>query len=283
MISGYCTCPVGTNCAPCKHKSAVAKHFKEAHFTVTPINDPCQRAMYHYIAWGRTLEPSYYRNVGDCNSDPKVKEYITEKLTSTSSSMNLHESVMEDDSAIEQYTFDEDKTYGEEMEEGHNSDTEQEYNSELVRTRFAEAMDSYRNAALGHQEQNPQDPGINKAMMAMTRTLLRSANCTPLTRQNQMHNFGKGTVASNRTKHGGTIPVGAPTPSRRTFKVPGRGPAPLGRPVKDRSGRVQLSVTDNEDLFAMPEKPLKETTKKKHNITDNVSKNQTNPKRQTKQ
>ena len=29
MKSGYCTCPVGGNCSPCKHKSAVSKHFKK--------------------------------------------------------------------------------------------------------------------------------------------------------------------------------------------------------------------------------------------------------------
>ena len=38
-----------------------------------------------------------------------------------------------------------------------------------------------------------------------------------------MHEFGKGTVATNRTKHGGAIAVNPPAVARRTFKVPGRG------------------------------------------------------------
>ena len=36
MLSGYCSCPMGSTCAPCKHKSSVAKHFKIALFSVAP-------------------------------------------------------------------------------------------------------------------------------------------------------------------------------------------------------------------------------------------------------
>ena len=46
------------------------------------------------------------------------------------------------------------------------------------------------------------------------------------------------------------IKVNSPATSRRTFKVPGRGPAPLGRPLKDRSGRVQIFVSEEDDLVA---------------------------------
>ena len=94
--------------------------------------------------------------------------------------------------------------------------------------------------------ENPQDPSANKAMLAMTKTLKRSIKCVPLTIQSQMHNFGKGTVGTNRSKHGRMIKVNSPATSRRTFKVPGRGPAPLGRPLKDRSGRVQMFVSEED-------------------------------------
>ena len=79
------------------------------------------------------------------------------------------------------------------------------------------------------------------------RLLKRSIKCVPLTIQSQMHNFGKGTVGTNRSsKHGRMIKVNSPATSRRTFKVPGRGPAPLGRPLKDRSGRVQMFVSEED-------------------------------------
>ena len=61
MKSGFCTCPVGVNCAPCKHKNSVSTLFSIAEFSVAPDNDPCQRALYHYIAMGFTLPPHMYR------------------------------------------------------------------------------------------------------------------------------------------------------------------------------------------------------------------------------
>ena len=120
-------------------------------------------------------------------------------------------------------------------------------------------------------------------MIAMTKTLKRSMNCVPLTLQNQMHNFGKGTVATSRSKHGRMIKVNSPSTSRRTFKVPGRGPAPLGRPLKDRSGRVQMFVGEEDDLVARSDKPLKFNPKKKHDLAKSVRHNETAPKRHTKQ
>ena len=39
-----------------------------------------------------------------------------------------------------------------------------------------------------------------------------------------MHEFGKGTVGNSRTKNG-RVTVNPPALSRRSFKVPGRGPA----------------------------------------------------------
>ena len=109
-----------------------------------------------------------------------------------------------------------------------------------------EILDEYKAKILQYHVENPQDPSANKAMLAMTKTLKRSIKCVPLTIQSQMHNFGKGTVGTNCSKHGRMIKVNSPATSRRTFKVPGRGPAPLGRPLKDRSGRVQMFVSEED-------------------------------------
>ena len=75
-MSGYCSCPMGINCAPCKHKSAVAKHFKIALFSVAPSMDPKMRAMYHFIALGKVLPSHMYRNLGDCQNEPEIDSYI---------------------------------------------------------------------------------------------------------------------------------------------------------------------------------------------------------------
>ena len=63
-----------------------------------------------------------------------------------------------------------------------------------------------------------------------------------------MNTFGKMTVANSRTKKGAVIKVNPPAAALRKFKVPGRVPAPLGRPLKNRSGKVQLLVTEDGDF-----------------------------------
>ena len=61
MKTGFCSCGQGVNYVPCKHKYAVSTHFDTAEFSVEPSHDPCQRALYHYIATGSTLAPHMYR------------------------------------------------------------------------------------------------------------------------------------------------------------------------------------------------------------------------------
>ena len=62
--------------APCKHKSAVAKHFKIALFSVAPSSDPKMREMYHFIALGKVLPAHMYRNISDSDVVPDVENYI---------------------------------------------------------------------------------------------------------------------------------------------------------------------------------------------------------------
>ena len=122
------------------------------------------------------------------------------------------------------------------------SDEVESFDSQLIRN-FSEGFEEYRNKIPEYQSNNPQDPPVHRAMIAMTKTWRRSMKCLPASIQNQMYNLGKGTIAKNRSKKGGTIKVNSPSLSRRTFKVPGRGPAPQGRPLQDRLGKVQMVVT----------------------------------------
>ena len=98
-----------------------------------------------------------------------------------------------------------------------------------------------------------------------------------------MHNFGKQTTSGNRTKRGAVIKVNPPAMASRKFKIPGRGPAPLGRPLKSQGGRVQVIVNDDGDMVAKSDKSVNEKLKKTHNISQNVANNETLPNRHTKQ
>lgn len=267
MNSGYCQCPVGSTCAPCKHKAAVAKHLGKASFSVTPTDDPCQRALYHFIALGRTLPSHCYRNNDDPNSEPKVEGFIKDHL----SIEPAEEVALSETNSSKMEVDDEDE------------DDREEFDSDLVAKNFSDAINSYRDMILSHHNKEKQDPGTNKAMMAMTRSLRRSMKCTPATHQNQMHNFGKGTTSGNRTKRGGVIKVNPPAMASRKFKIPGRGPAPLGRPLKGQGGRVQVIVNADGDMVAKSDKSVNEKLKKTHNISQNVANNETLPNRHTKQ
>ena len=278
MVSGFCSCPVGVTCAPCKHKAAVTKHTGKAQFSQTPKNDPCQRALYHYIAWGRTLEPHMYRNINDPVSVPDIAAYIEETLQKSNKTLN--ESLYNEDPAIVDAgparCLDDD-------DDNDDSEENDEYNAEIVRQRLVNALDAYKEKVLHLHQENTQDDNMNKAMMAFTKTLNKSLRCTPTTIQKQMHEFGKSTVATNRTKHGGKISVNPPAISRRTFKVPGRGPAPQGRPPKQSLARTQLVVEEDEEYFAKSDTQTKQSKKKLHNFAGSVNINETLPKRHTKQ
>ena len=98
-----------------------------------------------------------------------------------------------------------------------------------------------------------------------------------------MHDFGIGTVAKSRTKHGGVTTGNAPALANRTFKIPGRGPAPLGCPLKAQNKRCQLVVSQEEDHIAMSDKDLRQPINKVHKQAENVNNNETIPRGHTKQ
>jgi len=79
MYSGFCECSKGKNCGPCDHKISVAKHYNECWFSVIPETDPHMRAMWHYIAFGKTLRHHWYRSL---NGEEQIdlESFINERL-----------------------------------------------------------------------------------------------------------------------------------------------------------------------------------------------------------
>ena len=55
------------------------------------------------------------------------------------------------------------------------------YDAELVSKKISEAFDAYKAESLRQHAENPQDPAMKKAVMAITRSMKRSLNCKPLT------------------------------------------------------------------------------------------------------
>ena len=142
--------------------------------------------MYHFIAFGKVLPSHMYRNLGDCQNEPEIDSYI--QNIGKHSKGNCEE----DDLPTASSAFD--HSENEDDAEDDVSDEEESFDTQLIRRNFSEAFEEYRNKILEYQSNNPQDPSINRAMIAMTKTLRRSMKCLPATIQNQMHN-GKGTFA----------------------------------------------------------------------------------------
>ena len=207
MKTGYCSCATGVSCAPCRHKSAVSKHFNVTEFSSVPVNDPLQCGLYHYIANGTTLEPHMYRTRGDISSIPDIKGYIEEKLAAGNATregpMAANENLMNQDEA-EDFDMDEEDEHAKKEE------------MEAVKRNFVKAMEDYTAKVL---ELDHNGPGNVKAMRAMTKTLRKSLGCNQLTIQNQMHNFGKGGAASRVTPSGRIIRPNPPAISARSVPI----------------------------------------------------------------
>ena len=120
---------------------------------------------------------------------------------------------------------------------------------------------------------------MKKAVLAITRSMKRSLKCKPLTMQSQMHNFAAGTVGKSKTKRGGVINVNPPSIARRTFKVPGRGLAPL----RDRASQTQMFITDDRDIIARSDENFSQQTKKPQKIAKILERNTSAPNRHKKQ
>ena len=129
----------------------------------------------------------------DCQNEPEIDSYI--QNIGKHSKGNCEE----DDLPTASSAFD--HSENEDDAKDDVSDEEESFDTQLIRRNFSEAFEEYRNKILEYQSSNPQDPSINRAMIAMTKTLRRSMKCLPATIQNQMHNFGKGTIAKNRSKN----------------------------------------------------------------------------------
>jgi hypothetical protein len=131
------------------------------------------------------------------------------------------------------------------------------------------------NQAFAKSHQNLTDPEMTKAMFAMAKTLTKISHCNSLTIQDQMHNFGEGGSAARKTMTGKVIKPNPPSISTRLAL--GRGPAPLGRRHRDRSGdTLQVQSLDGPVTVRSGNPPLS-LNRMTHNFSNNIEKNLPGP------
>ena len=264
MKSGFCTCGKGVNFAPCKHKSAVASLYNIAEFSVAPIDDPCARALYHYIATGTTLPAHMYRERGSGQTVPEIEKYIEEKLKGKNCERHDLSVLCDDPIVIE-------AGLSNENEEREDENEERENENEQIRQNFMKAMQDYVDKVV---EMSSGDAGTLKAMRLMTKTLKKSMKCNPNTIQQQLATFGKLGAAGRQSKHNRIIKPNPPAISARL--APGSMPAPLGRRFKDRSGQVLVGAApDGSDVTA--DRPPVYRGRRVHDLAEAVRQNLPGP------
>ena len=272
MFSGFCECSRGKNCGPCDHKSSVANHFKDCGFSVIPESDPHMRAMWHYIAFGKTLGNHWYRSLhGEQNID--VEAFINKRLDS------------EDD---------------EQEEENDNIDHEHqdiegvfEINTEngVEETKLEEIMDNFKinwkkygEKVISEMEKNNKNPNLLKAVNSASKIMMKSLNSKSETITHQLVWFGKDKHKKKvRGKVRSSINV-QPTAVARSkangAKRRGRKVTTRGRPHKNRQAEL---VLDDGTVYGAQEKLKKTKGRAKHSFKEALAKNVPPPRRHDRQ
>ena len=257
--SGFCECSKGKNCGPCDHKSAVAKHFKVSGFSVLPETDPHMRAMWHYIAFGKTLGNHWYRDLHD-KKPIDIEAFISERLEEES-----------DDSEGEREIFHE--AEAEEFEDIEEEDTDKNCIENVV-DKFKEKWRKYGEQVLLQLTVGSPNQNLVKAVKSANKILIKSLKSQSQTLANQLIWFGKDQHKKIvRGKVRGKINV-QPTAVARSkangTARRGRKMCSKGRPYKSKEGIFYMS----DGTQVHPQKKLeKKTTRQKHCFKESLEKN----------
>ena len=80
MVTGFCSCPVGVCCGPCKHKFAVSNKYKLAESCVIPTMDPKSRSLFYFLATGNQLPDWHFRPLAEKEGLTHATDYVKEVM-----------------------------------------------------------------------------------------------------------------------------------------------------------------------------------------------------------
>ncbi len=285
--SGTCECPQGRNRGPCKHKDAIHHYFGEAEFNVVPTHDPSSRRLWNFIATGKWLPESWFRNFRDSQAPRPTQSHeethdadvvvddiqnddedITENNTAVSSSDSVSQPAVHGDNVQNEAA---------ESAEPDNEDNNWEQDEQDFRSAIEEVIKA---AKEGYEK---KDTNIIKGFKCFSKRLNRSVTNKQILIQN-MFTYGSETddvLRGKRTKKGDYINVQPSSKNRRLNKEPGRRQSTRGsrlKEVKDHA-RVQRvnDDSDSEDdgitYSTLPNKKQKKNHSQKHSLKLATQKN----------
>ena len=278
MKSGFCQCPVGKSCGPCKHKAAIAKYRGVAGLSVIPENDPCMRAFWHYIALGEIQPEWMYRDDNDDDeSNLNIQEFIESKIRESRS--------CEDDNNMSDQ--DAERNYEEDPKENKQDEANDDDYEELIED-FSRMWTLYGERVVMEFTNNP-NTDWEKATKCALKKLKNYNSFTPISLQNHLHWFGtekKGKKEKGKRRPSMHVQPASVRRSRENgTKRKGRGSLVGSSRLKDRSGEEEFFLLEDGEEILLPglQKIRKKKNVQSHDIKKAIDQKKTVARRHTRQ
>ena len=283
--SGTCECVQGRNRGPCKHKDAIHHYFGEAAFNVVPTHDPSTRRLWNFIATGKWLPESWFRNFRESQAsrptqsheethdaddvlddDQNDDENISENYTAVSSNDSVSQPGLHGDNVQNEAA---------ESLEPDNEDNTWEQDEQDFRSAIEEVIKA---AKEGYEK---KDTNIIKGFQCFSKRLKRSVTNKQILSQN-MFSYGSETddvLRGKRIKKGDYINVQPSSKNRRLNQEPGRRQAERGSRLAEveENARVQRANDNSGDdgiiYSTLPNKKKKKNNSQKHSLKLATQKN----------
>ena len=229
MKNGFCECPQGSSRGPCKHKAAVHKYFKVAEFSILPSNDNRIKAMYHFIAVGKVMDPDHYCGLSDDDTAENLDNFVEQHLPSNTSVTSPSEPSGHTDQSNQ-------------MDEDNALNAEEEEEKEKYWQMHMKNMTELTKQML---DENWADESFRKAFIMFTKRYKKAVSSNQNTFVSSLYTFGK----DKKMKNSRHIPLQTTAIQRRKQKEKGLGRRPAMPGRKDNLGHVDADdVEEIEEL-----------------------------------
>ena len=228
MKNGFCECPQGSSRGPCKHKAAVHKYFKVAEFSILPSNDNRIKAMYHFIAVGKVMDPDHYCGLSDDDTAENLDNFVEQHLPSNTSVTSPSEPSGHTDQSNQ-------------MDEDNVLNAEEEEEKEKYWQMHMKNMTELTKQML---DENWADESFRKAFIMFTKRYKKAVSSNQNTFVSSLYTFGK----DKKMKNSRHIPMQTTAIQRRKHNEKGLGRRPAMPGRKDN-----LEHADADDVEEIEE------------------------------
>ena len=243
-----CTCYMGQLKGPCKHKAIVASTQNLPSFDVVPTENPEMRALYMYLGTGHKVNPNWFQPL------------------SSSSATNIEPSgILEKVNEMERIPEDGNMSLDEPLEDLNVLEDVDTRNSLQVMDKLKQCLEKLE-AKIGRRIEGDKE-GYWKALDIFEKQIDRLPDTKDGALQNSLCTFGKvatEAISVSKRKKGSYINVQATARSRRAIPLRGSRAAYFGAPRKEHHKRVQLHISENDEVFGHKLPGISKKKKKPH-------------------